>query len=255
MRVPAVGMIVPPAHGRVPRDGATLYGRSVSYIGEGLGLRNLSPDGYDAVIERVEALSARLADRGAEAIAFMGTSLTFYRGWEFHEQLITRMRQASALPATTMSLAVVEAMRALGMRRVAVATAYTEVVNERLRQFLEEAGLQVLAMRGMAVEDTDQAQQIPQAAIVRLCREVMQEATRGSSPNGMVISCGALDTLDLVPALEREYDLPVVGSSPAGFWAAIRLLGHTGAAAGYGRLFELAPKTPGCANKRGPHET
>lgn len=240
-RAPTAGLIVPPAHGRVPPDGATLYGDSVSFIGEGLGLRHLSPNGYDAVIDKVEVLSTKLAVRGAKVIALMGTSLTFYRGWEFHEKLVGRMREASGLPVTTMSLAVVTAMGILGIRRVAVATAYTAVVNQRLQEFLEEAGLEIVAMRGMAVEDSDAVQAVPRDKVARLCRQVLRDAGRGDKPDGLLISCGALDTVDLIPTLESEYDLPVVGSSPAGFWAAVRLLGNDGSSAGHGRLFEIVP--------------
>jgi maleate cis-trans isomerase len=48
----------------------------------------------------------------------MGTSLSFYRGYAFNEQLKATMHEASGLPVTTMSTGVVEGLRAVGARRL-----------------------------------------------------------------------------------------------------------------------------------------
>jgi maleate cis-trans isomerase len=39
--------------------------------------------------------------------------------------------------------------------------------------------------------------------------------------------------------LEQACGVPVVSSTPAAFWAAVRLVGHTGRAPGYGRLLAM----------------
>ena len=92
--LPTIGMIVPPAAGAVPPEPLELYGARARFIAEGLALKALSPEGYDAVIERVAALAVRLKSRGAEAISLMGTSLSFYRGAAFNDELIATMKAA-----------------------------------------------------------------------------------------------------------------------------------------------------------------
>jgi arylmalonate decarboxylase len=234
---PLVGLIVPARAGAVPVDGPQLYPSGVRFMATGLGLERLTPEGYDGVIDRVGELARALATEGAEAVALMGTSLSFYRGFAFNEQLKATMREASGLPTTTMSSGVVEGLRALGVRRVAVGTAYIEEVNARLRQFLTEAGFDVLAVEGLGIDVVGQASNISREALLDLGQRAFA-ASPGA--DGILISCGGLRTLNVTVPLEAACAVPVVSSTPAAFWSAVRLVGHDGTAPGYGRLFEPA---------------
>src|SRR5690606_37768076 len=84
-RRPLVGVIVPPAQGEVPPELPQLYGGALDFMAHGLALGRLTPEGYDAVIGKVEAAARALADRGADAVALMGSSLSFYRGRAFND--------------------------------------------------------------------------------------------------------------------------------------------------------------------------
>ena len=97
-----IGMIVPPASGEVPPEPPILY-PMLNFIAEGLALPRLTPKGYDTVIEDTAGLAIKLKERGAEAIALMGTSLSFYRGPAGNRAVIEAMREATDLPVTTMT--------------------------------------------------------------------------------------------------------------------------------------------------------
>ena len=88
-----------------------------------------------------------------DAIMVIGTSLTFYRGYEAHQQLLEQLRQETGLPVSTMSEAVVDGLRSVGARRIAVATAYADVVNDRLADFLRTSGFEVIALKGFGIFD------------------------------------------------------------------------------------------------------
>ena len=238
---PVVGLIVPPREGAVPAEGPQLYPQGVRFIATGLGLERLTPEGYDSVIDRVGELAAALAAQGAAAMALMGTSLSFYRGYAFNEQLKETIRAATGLPATTMSTGVVEALRALGVRRVAVGTAYVDVVNARLRGFLADSSFEVLALEGLGIDVVGGAKTVPEEALIALGQRVFAAAP---SAEGILISCGGLRTLGVTVPLEAACGVPVVSSTPAAFWAAVRLVGHSGRAPGYGRLFSLDTSAP-----------
>jgi len=60
--------------------------------------------------------------------------------------------------------------------------------------------------------------------------------TRGAE--GILISCGGLLTLETIGIVEARLGVPVVSSSPAGFWDLMRAGGGVSAAPGRGRLFE-----------------
>jgi len=117
-----------------------------------VGLERMTPEGYDKVIDRIVPAARQLASQGANAISVMGTSLTFYKGAAFNQQLKENITKATGLPSTTMSTAIVEGLKAVGGRRLAVATAYNEEVSGRLRVFLEESGFEVLTVKGMGIE-------------------------------------------------------------------------------------------------------
>ena len=88
-----------------------------------------------------------LAKQGVNAIMVIGTSLTFYRGPQAHARwLIEDLRARTGLPVGTISQALLDGLREVGARRVAVATAYTDVVNRRLKELLAAAGIEVLAL-------------------------------------------------------------------------------------------------------------
>src|SRR5918911_555320 len=169
---PLIGLIVPTAAGEVPADGPKLYPQGVRFVAAGLGLQRLTPEGYDSVIDRVGELASDLARQGIQAIALMGTSLSFYKGYGFNEQLKDTMRAATGLPATTMSTGVVEGLRALGVRRVAVGTAYIDEVNDRLRQFLVDSGFEVLVLEGLGLEDFGAPSQVTEEDVLALGQRV-----------------------------------------------------------------------------------
>ena len=151
-KVPVLGLIWPPLNRGLPEEGIAMYGDRLKYVYTGLGVESMTPEGFNAVIERIPAAAEKLAAAGAEAIELTGTSLTFYQGEAFNQKLLKSVVDASGLRATTMSNGVIEGLKAVGAKRVAVATAYNDVVNERLRAFLIEHDLEPLVVTGMGLE-------------------------------------------------------------------------------------------------------
>jgi arylmalonate decarboxylase len=62
--------------------------------------------------------------------------------------------------------------------------------------------------------------------------------------DGLLISCAGLRTLGVAKPLEQRHDIPVVASTQAVFWAALRLVGESGRVAGRGRLLEQSTAAP-----------
>ena len=135
------------------------------------------------------------------------------------------------------SLAMLEALAALGARNLAVATAYTEDVNQKLNEFLGAYGYRVLALRGMDLEDPAAAERISPEDTAELAHAVFLEAPRADC---LLISCGGLRTLDLVVPLETACKVPVVTSYTVTVWGLAHLAGAA-AQPGYGRLLDLTP--------------
>jgi arylmalonate decarboxylase len=226
-------MIFPPANTPVPPEALTMYPAGVKFLALGVGLERMTPEGYDQVVDRIVPAAQALASQGANAISVMGTSLTFYQGAAFNEELKTSIRKATGLPSTTMSTAIVDGLKAVGGHRLAVATAYNEVVCQRLRVFLEESGFTVLALKGLGIERFQDRGPVTQDELLDFSAGVWEMAP---SADAMVVSCGALKTLDLLVPLEQRCQVPVVSSLPHALWAGVRLLGLSGRVPGYGTL-------------------
>jgi arylmalonate decarboxylase len=232
---PTIGFIIPPASDETPEEALRMYPAGVHFRTRGLGLGRLTPDGYDSVIGKVAELSRELAGSGAQAIALLGTSLSFYQGPTFNERLTAGMKEATELPCVTMSTAVVEALRACGARRIAVGTAYIDEVNKRLHDFLTYSGFDVLALQGLGITDINDVRTVGDDDLVALGEKVFRAAPGAEA---VLMSCGGLRTLDMTLPLERRIGVPVVSSMPAALWAAMRLIGADARAPGFGRLLE-----------------
>ena len=230
---PVLGMIFPPANYQVPPEAKLLYPKGITFLAEGVGLERMTPEGYDKVVPKIVPAAQHLAKQGANAISVMGTSLTFYKGAAFNEELKASITKATGLPCTTMSSAIVEGLKTVGAHRVAVATAYNEVVNQRLRVFLQESGFEVLTVKGLGIERFEDSPPVTQEGLLKFSAEVRESVPKADS---LLISCGALKTLEILDPLEKRCKVPVVSSQPHALWASVRLAGLSGQAKGYGSL-------------------
>ena len=230
-----IGLVVPTKEDRVPADGALMY-PGVTFVARGTGVASLTPEGYDQAVGKIVPAADALAAEGVDAIMLFGTSLTFYRGPQFNEDLQAEVRARTGLPVSSMSTAIVEGLRAVGAARLAVATAYSKVVNDKLIELLEFHGFQVDALESFGITEFGGATaRKTEGEIMALAGDAHDKAP---GADGIVISCGGLRTLGVAKPLEAERGLPVVSSTPAAFWEAVRLAGHDGKVAGYGRLLE-----------------
>jgi arylmalonate decarboxylase len=228
---PTLGMIFPPANYPVPPEAARMYPKGVRFLAIGVGLPSMTPEGYDSVIDKIVPSAIELKKQGANAISIMGTSLTFYKGAAFNKQLQDAVTKATGLPSTTMSNGIIEGLKAAGARKVAVATAYQDEVTNRLNAFLRENGFEVVASKGLGI-----LLNVPQEAQDGLFD--FSAAVKESAPtaDSLLVSCGALKTLDLLAPLEKRCKVPVVSSQPHGLWNGVKLLGLNARVQGYGSV-------------------
>lgn len=234
---PALGLIFPPKDYPIPPDAKRLYPSGVEFLGDGVGLPGgMTVEGYEEAIPRVVPVAQALAKRGAKVISVFGSSLTFYKGAKFNQDLTDRVTKATGVPATTQSNGLIDGLRTVNAKRVAVATAYTDVVTGRLKVFLEEHGFEVTSAKGLGYE------RIPEgAATQEILFNLGADAYANSKKaDALVVSCGALRTLDLIVPLENKIKVPVVSSTPHGLMNGVRLLGVSPRAQGFGMVFARA---------------
>jgi arylmalonate decarboxylase len=231
-----IGLVVPFAEDKVPFEGPLMY-PGVKFIARGVGVRNLTPEGYQPAWDGIIPAADYLAKQNVDAIMVIGTSLTFFRGPAEHDRLLAELRRRTGLPVSTMSQSIIDGLREVGAKRVAVATAYTEVVNNKLKELLGAADIDVLSLECFDLLDFGGPKHKTEDDIIELS---IAAAAHAKDAEGILISCGGLRTLEVTKPLEARTGLPVVSSATSAFWAAMRLVGESGYMAGHGRLFERA---------------
>ncbi len=136
--------------------------------------------------------------------------------------------------ATTVMTGVIRALRALKAKRLMVVTPYVDDVNTHVSRFLAERGFEIAALHGMGIEDNSD--------IDRMEPEFIREYVRGLDVSGIdavALVCGAMRTMDIVGALEKDLGVPVIASNQAMMWDCLRLCGVDDDFPAYGRIFSL----------------
>jgi len=110
-------------------------------------------DGLSIMGTFVEDAAALVAQAKVDLILFACTTGSLVKGPGYDKQLIARIEKRTGIPALTTSTAVVDAMNALKMKKIAVATPYSDEVNEAETRFLEGSGFKVSAIRGLGNTD------------------------------------------------------------------------------------------------------
>jgi arylmalonate decarboxylase len=233
---PTAGLIFPPLNYPMPPDVKRLYPNGVKFIGNGLGFQGMTIASYDEAIPRALPCAQDLAKQGANLISVFGSSITFYKGAAFNKELTDRVTALTGLPATTQSNGLIDGLKHVNAKRVAVATAYTDVVTDRLKIFLTEHGFEVVSAKGLGYE------RIPEGAVNDdvLHKLGVESYQMAAKPDALVMSCGGLRTLDVIVPLEKAIGIPVVSSTPHGLWHCARMLGVKKPIEGFGIAMAMA---------------
>lgn len=199
---------------------ATLYGAT-------------SQSSYEAMAKAAETAAADLATAEVDIVSFCCTSGTFVcdRG-----AIVRNISQKAGVPANTATDAVIAALRALNVRRIALSTPYLDFVNHAERQMLEGEGFEVVAVHGLGLGHT----QAERRAMNRIPHEVVfKMAQRVDCPEAEAIflSCAALPAIHLIAEMETYFGKPVITTNQATFWHSLRMLEIRRAISGFGSLF------------------
>jgi maleate cis-trans isomerase len=173
-----------------------------------------------------------LAHARVNAICHGCTGSGFLKTPEEDLELAAELERGTGIPSVTSSSAIVAALHILGAKKVSVASPYEPWLNEKLRAYLEAAGFEVVAIKGLA---TQAHGSVTTDTVKALALEVLRPQTEA-----VFISCSNLQTLDIIEAVERESGRPVVTSNQAAMWGTLRRIGDRRAVPGAGRLFRDA---------------
>lgn len=223
MLVPSGNVIIEPQVNAMLPPGVALYATR-------LPLRGSSEGELLAMAQNVEEAARLLGHATVAQIAFNCTAVsTFSKAME--QDIRQRIASASGLPALMTSAAIVEALQALGARRIVLLTPYIPEVNAREVAFLEGEGLEILAEAGMGLNTNSEMARLQPAVFLELAGK-----HRDSRADAYLLSCTAVRSAEVIDRLERDLGRPVVTSNQAITWHCLRQGGIADKVRGFGAL-------------------
>src|SRR5579862_1222664 len=108
-------------------------------------------NGLTHMVTHVERAARELATTRPNVILMAGTAGAFNGGLNFDGEISRRIEQASGVTGTTTMTAVRQALDAMGIRKVAIATSYIESVDQMLADVLRGSGIEVVTVKGMGI--------------------------------------------------------------------------------------------------------
>jgi maleate isomerase len=179
-----------------------------------------------------EAASILQPDAPPDVIAYACTSGSIVIG---EDRVVEEIRRGAPwAQATTLVTGVVNGLRALGARRIVVATPYLDEINTLEAGHLAARGFDVLDIQGLNIADGAQMGLIAPDYLVEFALSVDRP-----DAEAIFVSCGGIRTIDVIEEIERRAGKPVVASNQAMMWDCLRRAGIDDAIEGYGRLFGL----------------
>lgn len=219
----------------------TIEGEMMHHMPDGVGAyfsralmpREISTQNLSMLGEGLAEEAARiLPDDKLDVICFACTSGTVAVG---EQRSCDELRKgAPGAKTTTLMGAVVAGLQAFGVGRLAVATPYADELNANVANHLTGAGFDVVNLQGLGLTtDTDMIRVSPSYLVE------YAKAVDVSDAEAVLISCGALRTIEVVDEIEQQLGKPVICSNQAMLWHCLRLAGVEDRISGLGQLLAI----------------
>lgn len=230
-----LGIIVPPTNtvneaewAQMMPDGVTMHAMRMPLHSD-----TVSADGKRRLFDDIRSATSELAKAHVDVVVYACTAGSMVQPLD---AVTSFMAEVAGVPAVATAPALVYAARALGLKRVAVATPYHDALNDHEAHFLADNGIETVAMKGLGIgaggpHEYIQIARTPKEQVYAHCRSV-----DGPAAQGLIVSCTDFATLEALPRLERELGKPVISSNLATFWMALRTVGVDDRIEGFGRL-------------------
>ena len=114
-------------------------------------LGETTPEGLRAMNAGVAAAAELIASVTPDVVAYACTSGTFIDGADGLARQVAMIQMVVGCDVVATARCMVEAIKFLGLTRIALATPYLDVINHLEREILKAEGLTVTAMKGLGL--------------------------------------------------------------------------------------------------------
>jgi maleate cis-trans isomerase len=189
-------------------------------------------ENFTRMAKEVPGAAKLLAQAKVQVICYGCLAGGFIKGPGHDQEIIGDIESATSIPGVAAAAAVVDALRAMKVARVSVASPYEPWLNDKLAQYLHAFSIEVLALKGLGTQA--HASFTPEQNA-----ELASEVDRPKA-QAIFISCSNFRTLEVIELLENKLGKPVLTSNMCSLWKMLRVLGDRRCLPGAGRLFREA---------------
>jgi maleate isomerase len=215
-----IGVLLPSSSSAQEMDIGRALPQDITLHVARMRLNNVDAESTLRIVQEIETESQKLADVDVDVIIFPATAPSSRNGPGYDQELIKRISTASGKPATTASTALLEALRVLSVKRIALGAPWSAAVNQSVTAFLQANGVEVLAQEALGiVRNLDIGFLDPQTAY-----DVGQRVNRPEA-DAVMLACGNWSTFDVIDRLERDLGKPVLTTNQVTLWHALKMMG------------------------------
>ncbi len=201
-------------------------------------IRRGTGEEFASVLGAVEERVAELAEIGVDLIHPEGAPPFMALGAQGEYLRVAEWQRRFRIPIVTAPMTQVEAMRALGLRRIVGLTYFGGDQNDVFARYFVESGFEVLEMDGIAVP----FESVGQLSSHEVYRRARKAFLRHERVDGIYLLGSGWRVLDVVEPLEQDLGVPVLHAVGARVWAVQRRLHVRQPVRGFGRLLAELPE-------------
>jgi len=183
-------------------------------------LRDVTLHDLECMVSELDGAAGLLRDASVDVVAFACTSGSLIKGRGYDANLAKRIRDAAGCHALTTSGAVIDALHALGAKKICLATPYIDEVTDREVDFLEQNGFRVLKRVSLGLKENLKIGQLTPTVAGALA-----ESAFSPDADAVFVSCTNFRTFEAITALEQKLCKPFISSNSATLWASLRVFG------------------------------
>lgn len=197
----------------------------------------INEDAYQSVREHLfDAADTLRPQNSVSAIALACTSLSFtLRGDDVYESLQRAHPQANV---TNMASAVVDALKFIQAKRLAVLSPYESGLAEANENMLAKAGFTVVQSINLGLSNDQEISSLSQQSISDYLEVLVEQS---EDVDTIFLACSAFQTLTprFIDGLERKFDKTVVTSMQALLWRLLQISEIDDPVYGFGQLLRI----------------
>jgi maleate isomerase len=169
-----------------------------------------------------------------DVVAWNGTAGSWL-GPDQDREMVQRITEATGVPATTSTLAYLDAFQAFGTARLGLLTPYTRDVNEAIVTRYAAEGVQVVDERHLGLSVNESFARVQPDELLAPSQE-LAAGRDGEPPDALAYVCTNLYGAPVVEQVERATRVPVLDSVAVTLWRCLAMAGAAPLDVKWGRL-------------------